>query len=56
MEGRIETVEYRENGVRIRLGELQALRFRGALPSHVRVTIRSQLTPLSPGEWVHVIA
>jgi competence protein ComEC len=56
MEGRIETVEYRENGVRIRLGELNAPRFRGALPSHVRVTMRSQLTPLSPGQWVHVIA
>jgi len=54
--GRVETVEYRDNGVRIRLGELQAKRFPGPLPAHVRVTMRSQLQSLSPGEWVRVTA
>lgn len=56
IDGRIETVELRDNGVRIVLGELRASRFGGAVPSRVRVTMRSQTVPLSPGQWVHVTA
>lgn len=55
LDGRVESVELREKGIRVTLGEL---RWPNAddPPAHVRVTIKKQSVALAPGKWVHVTA
>jgi competence protein ComEC len=54
--GRVETVELRDKGIRVTLGELRSARFGDATPARVRVTIKRQSSPLVPGEWVTLTA
>lgn len=54
--GRVETVELRDKGIRVTLGEVAAPRFEDDAPAHMRVTIRRQTTALVPGQWVQVTA
>ena len=55
LEGRIESVETRMNGMRIVLGDLLIPRLTQA-PRRVRVTVRAGGAALAPGQWVRLTA
>jgi competence protein ComEC len=51
VQGRIETVEARPQGVRVVLGDLLIPHLR-AVPRRARITIRTQGPALAPGQWI----
>jgi len=57
VDGRIETIELREKGARIVLGDLQLQRLAPAgTPARIRVTLRVDSSEFHPGSWVHLTA